>query len=62
LNFGIQKLQFFLSVVSLNWLSSITKKEEFVSAFAPGVGFGKLMTIKLGTNIFIKCNLQVLVH
>jgi hypothetical protein len=39
LNFGIQKVQHFLSIVSLNWLSSITKKGEFVSAFAPNVGF-----------------------
>jgi len=39
-NFGIQKLQVFTSVVSLSWLSSITKKGEFVSAFAPDVGFG----------------------
>jgi hypothetical protein len=38
--FGIQKLQFFKSYVSLSWLSSITKKGEFVSAFASVVGFG----------------------
>jgi hypothetical protein len=37
--FGIQKLYFFQSFISLSWLSSITKKGEFVSAFAPGVGF-----------------------
>jgi len=40
LKFGIQKLQFFQFHISLNWLSSITKKGEFVSAFAPVVGFG----------------------
>jgi hypothetical protein len=39
--FGIKKnLQFFKSYVSLSWLLSITKKGEFVSAFAPDVGFG----------------------
>ena len=27
-------------IISLSWLSSITKKGEFVSAFAPDVGFG----------------------
>ena len=37
--FGIQKLYFFQSFISLSWLSSITKKGEFVSAFAPDVGF-----------------------
>jgi hypothetical protein len=40
LNFGIQKVQFFLFIVSLRWLSSITKKREFVSAFTPDAGFG----------------------
>jgi hypothetical protein len=39
LNFGIQKLKIFQLFVSLSWLSSITKKEEFVSALAPNVGF-----------------------
>ena len=31
-------------------MSSITKKEEIESAFAPYVGFGVLMTSELGTN------------
>jgi hypothetical protein len=38
--FEIQILKFFTPYVSLSWLSSITKKGEFVSAFAPVVGFG----------------------
>ena len=31
-------------------MSSITKKGKIESAFAPYVGFGVLMTSKLGTN------------
>jgi hypothetical protein len=34
-------------------LSSITKKEEIESAFAPYVSFGVLMTSKLGTNAIL---------
>jgi hypothetical protein len=34
-------------------LSSITKKEEIESAFAPYVGFGVLMMSKLGTNVIL---------
>jgi hypothetical protein len=46
---GVQKLKFFYSYKS-SWLSSITKKGEIESAFAPYVGSGVLMTSKLGTN------------
>ena len=53
INFGVQKFKFFHSYKSLSWLSSITKKEEIESAFAPYVGFGVLMTFKLGTNLFL---------
>jgi hypothetical protein len=34
-------------------LSSITKKGEIKSAFAPYVGFGVLLTSKLGTNVIL---------
>jgi hypothetical protein len=34
-------------------LSSITKKGEIESAFAPYVGFGVLMTSKLGTTVIL---------
>ena len=51
INFGVQKgFKFFHSYKSLSWLSSITKKGEIESAFAPYVGFGVLMTSKLETN------------
>ena len=51
INFGVQKgFKFFHFYKSLSWLSSITKKGEIESAFAPYVGFGVLMTFKLGTN------------
>ena len=54
INFGVQKgFKFFHSYKSLSWLSSITKKGEIESAFAPYVGFGVLMTSKLGTNVIL---------
>ena len=55
INFGVQKksFKFFHSYKSLSWLSSITKKGEIESAFAPYVGFGVLMTSNLGTNVIL---------
>ena len=48
--FGVQNLIFFYSYKSLSWLSSITKKGEIESVFAPYVGFAVLMTSNLGIN------------
>ena len=50
---GSKSFKFFHSYKSLSWLSSITKKGEIESAFAPYVGFGVLMTSKLGTNVIL---------
>ena len=51
INFGFKSFKIFYTYKSLSWLSSITKKGEMESAFAPYVGFGVLMTSKLGTNV-----------
>ena len=62
INFGYQKnFKFFHSYKILSWLSSITKKREFKSAFAPYVGFGVSMTSKLGTNVILMRYVAVLV-
>ena len=53
INFGVKNVKFFHSYKSLSWLSSITKRGEIESAFAPYVGFGVLMTSKLGTNMIL---------
>ena len=54
INFGgLKSFKFFHSYKSLSWLSSITKKGEIESAFALYVGFGVLMTSKLGTNVIL---------
>jgi hypothetical protein len=50
---GFKSFKFFHSYKSLSWLSLITKKGEIKSAFAPYVGFGVLMTSKLGTNVIL---------
>ena len=50
---GLKALTFFHSYKSLSSLSSITKKGETESAFAPYVGFGVLMTSKFGTNVIL---------
>jgi hypothetical protein len=50
---GFKSFKFFYSYKSLSWLSSVTKKREIKSAFAPYVGFGVLMTSKLGTNMIL---------
>jgi hypothetical protein len=50
---GFKSFKLFQSYKSLSWLSSITKKKEIKSAFAPYVGFGVLMMSKLGTNVIL---------
>ena len=50
---GFKSFKFFHSYKSLNWLSSITKKGKIESAFASYVGFGVLMTSKLGNNVIL---------
>ena len=50
---GSKSFKFFHSYKSLSWLSSITKKGEIESAFAPYVSFGVLITSKLGTNVIL---------
>ena len=56
-----KSFKFFLSYISLSWLSSITKKGEIESAFAPYMGFGVLMTSKLWTNKFLMRYIAALV-
>jgi hypothetical protein len=50
---GFKRFKFFYSYKSPSWLSSNTKKGEIESAFAAYVGFGVLMTSKLGTNVIL---------
>ena len=53
INFGVKSFKIFHSYKSLSWLSSITKNGKIESAFTPYVGFGVLMTSKLGTNTIL---------